>query len=202
MEKGGRWTCVEIRLPGSDNSRAEDALSSMRVSDFRAEARLAWFILKMYEAALNRNVEAAEAAVRLCCASRPDLLSETDLPEVRQSKRYIQHALTLAVSFVHLKAINLTRPGITVTEDFYGTQPEVGVRSIWVFDNLLGAAYLQMYWLMTSAGELARCGHCGRLLSLARPQPEGRKRRRDRRFCDDACRQAHHRAKKRDLPSP
>ncbi len=71
------------------------------------------------------------------------------------------------------------------------------VRSTWRFKNLLGAAYLQMYWLMTSEGELKRCENCGRTVSLARPYPRGRKRRRDKRFCDDACRQAHHRSKKK-----
>ena len=184
-------------LPGGDNSRAEDALISIGLSEFGAESRLAWFILNMYEAALNRNVEAAEAAVRLCCTQHPHLLPQDDLDEEEKRKRYIQHAVTLAVSFVHLKMINLCRPGPHLTAEFYGLEPETGVRSIWIFDNLLGAAYLQMYWLMTSGGELARCEHCGRLLSLARSRPDGRKRRRDRRFCDDACRQAHHRSKKR-----
>ena len=71
------------------------------------------------------------------------------------------------------------------------------LRSIWEFDNLLGAMYLQMYWLMTSAGELKRCEHCGRIVSLSCPHPEGRKRRSDKRFCDDACRLANHRSKKK-----
>lgn len=71
------------------------------------------------------------------------------------------------------------------------------LESRWIFDNLLGAAYLQMHWLMTSGDNLARCEHCGRVLSFARPHPEGRKRRRDKRFCDDACRQARHRSKKK-----
>src|SRR5215213_10034326 len=69
-------------------------------------------------------------------------------------------------------------------------------RMIWPLDNLLGAMYLQMYWLMTSAEELKRCEHCGLLNPLARPHPKGRKRR-DKRICDDACHRAHHRSKKR-----
>jgi hypothetical protein len=67
----------------------------------------------------------------------------------------------------------------------------------WTFDNLLGAMHLQMYWLMASGGNVTRCEHCGRIVSLARPHPEGRKRRSDKRFCDDACRQAKHRSKKK-----
>lgn len=48
-----------------------------------------------------------------------------------------------------------------------------------------------------SGGSVALCEQCGRIISLARPQPQGRKRRRDRKFCDAACRQAHHRNKKK-----
>jgi hypothetical protein len=46
------------------------------------------------------------------------------------------------------------------------------------------------------ARRVTRCEYCGRIISLALSHPEGRKRRRDKRFCDDACRQANHRAKK------
>ena len=67
---------------------------------------------------------------------------------------------------------------------------------MWKFDNLVGAMYLQAYWMLTSGDELGRCEYCSRIISLARPHPEGRKRRRDKRFCDDACRQANHRRKK------
>ena len=71
-----------------------------------------------------------------------------------------------------------------------------------MFDNLLGAMYLQMYWLMTSSDSIARCEHCGWVILLGRPHPEGRKRRSDKRFCDDACRQAHHRSKKQSSRRP
>ncbi len=71
------------------------------------------------------------------------------------------------------------------------------VRTYWGFDNLIGAMYLQMYQLMTSGGGLARCDNCGRMIALSYTDPRGRKRRRDRRFCNDACRQAHHRSKKK-----
>lgn len=66
----------------------------------------------------------------------------------------------------------------------------------WGARNLLGVMYLQMYWLMTSSGDLARCGFCGRLIALSRPNPGGRKRRSDKKYCNDTCRQAHRRAKK------
>jgi hypothetical protein len=83
----------------------------------------------------------------------------------------------------------LCTPVIFFTEQlaFQSELDFFGLRRGWLFSNLLGAAYLQMYWLMTSVGELSRCEHYGRIISLSRPRPEGRKRRRNRRFCDDAC---------------
>jgi hypothetical protein len=67
----------------------------------------------------------------------------------------------------------------------------------WGARNLLGAMGLQFYWLITSAGELAHCGYCGRIISYAPPIPSGenrknRKPRADKKFCDDRCRQNYH----------
>lgn len=79
-----------------------------------------------------------------------------------------------------------------------GKKPDLStVHTAWDFDSLIGAMHLQMWWLMASAGDITRCEFCGRIVSLARSRPEGRKHRRDKRFCDDACRQAHHRSKKK-----
>ncbi len=61
--------------------------------------------------------------------------------------------------------------------------------------NLLGAMYLQFYWLITSAGDLSRCKHCGRFLSYAPPisaTGKTRKPRNDKEFCDSRCRQNYH----------
>jgi hypothetical protein len=61
--------------------------------------------------------------------------------------------------------------------------------------NLLGAMYLQFYWLVTSAAELSRCKQCGRIISHAASPPgmsEYRKPRKDKEFCSRQCRQNHH----------
>ncbi len=61
--------------------------------------------------------------------------------------------------------------------------------------NLLGAMYLQFYWLITSAGDLSRCKHRGRFLSYAPPisaTGKTRKPRNDKEFCDSRCRQNYH----------
>lgn len=65
----------------------------------------------------------------------------------------------------------------------------------WVPVNLLGAIYLQFYWLMASRGELSRCEHCGNIISDARSiarDGRARKPRRDRDFCDSRYRQNYH----------
>jgi hypothetical protein len=72
-----------------------------------------------------------------------------------------------------------------------------GLAATWWSRNLLGAMYLQMYWLMTSSGDLARCKYCGRIISYAPPIPVGeehkaRKPRKDKEFCDSRCRQNFH----------
>jgi hypothetical protein len=79
-------------------------------------------------------------------------------------------------------------------EEFFTVE---GLTRGWGARNLLGAMGLQFYWLITSAGELAHCQHCGRIISYAPPIPSGenrrtRKPRTDKKFCDDRCRQNYH----------
>jgi hypothetical protein len=67
----------------------------------------------------------------------------------------------------------------------------------WHPRNLLGALYLQAYWLTTSTAELSRCKHCSRVISYAAAFPgagarAGRKSRSDKEFCNSRCRQNHH----------
>lgn len=73
-------------------------------------------------------------------------------------------------------------------------EPELLTRS-WVPVNLLGAMYLQFYWMMTSTGDLSRCKSCGQIISHA-PSTTGsdqtRKPRDDKEFCDNRCRQNYH----------
>ena len=110
-------------------------------------------------------------------------------------------ALAASVSVVNTIVRRYCFQGIVI--EFDGPRPDPSVvRLKWDAYNLLGVMYLQMYWIMFSGGTLARCEQCRRVISLAKPNPEGRKRRRDKRFCDDACRQAHHRSKKRTEDAP
>lgn len=62
--------------------------------------------------------------------------------------------------------------------------------------NLLGAVYLQFYWVMTSTGDLPRCKYCGQIIShapsIADSGETGRKPREDKELCDKRCRYNYH----------
>jgi hypothetical protein len=181
---------------------------------FREAVGKAAGVLALYEAVLNGDGAAARSAILY---EYPYVGVEwglyNELPEKPSQKdrawwitrisdsvdeiyggNYLSYALETAAGEVQHMVGALCSPALTVEEDVLDIS---GVRASWNFKSLLGAMYLQMYWLMTAGSDLTRCEHCGLLISLARPRPEGRKRRRDKRFCDDACRQAHHRNKKR-----
>ncbi len=66
--------------------------------------------------------------------------------------------------------------------------PTMGAR------NLVGAMYLQFYWLLTSGEDLSRCNYCSRIISYNRPAPDSKERkpRKDKQFCDSRCRQNYH----------
>ena len=78
------------------------------------------------------------------------------------------------------------------------------------FCSLLGAMYLQMYWLMTAKGGVRRCKGpgCPRVITFAQPeQPRdpwkrndrslGYRTRRDKVFCSPACKQRDYDHRKR-----
>ena len=192
-------------LPGGEQEvvDAERGLkrmpTRMKVSQIRDEARRAWGVLALYEAVLNG---AAPAVKDLFLQLRDDkVFSLWDkvfrFEQVEDSDQILLSiGLMGAMQTVEEAVHEICRHRIRFSQKS-GKSPDLStVHTAWDFDNLLGAMYLQMWWLMASAGDTTRCEFCGRIVSLARSHPEGRKHRRDKRFCDDACRQAHHRAKK------
>jgi hypothetical protein len=189
------WTNRFGLLGGDSEGRLQD-LSNVPVSLFLDEAKRAWVVLSLFEAACNKDVPAIKKIVwnldyRDVVNGFVDKLRE-DWPD----EQYLETGLHVAWWTVESTTQRLCRPAMQLEGASYMADP-MTLRRTWEFDNLLGAMYLQMYWLMTSAGELKRCEHCGRIVSLSRPHPEGRKRRSDKRFCDDACRLANHRSKKK-----
>jgi hypothetical protein len=170
-------------------------------------------LLALYEAVLNRDSQRVQRAILIkfpyvgiwwqIYDEQPDehghmnreFLASQIAESVEKSYDgdYLWYTLETVADEVQRMVGTLCSPVLMVEE---GSHDPSKVTAQWHFKNLLGAMYLQMYWLMAAGSELTRCEYCGRLISLARPSPESRKRRRDKRFCDDACRQAHHRSKK------
>ncbi len=192
-------------LPCSTDGEVADSwprLIRLSLQRFFEESQRAWVVVSLYESVLNRDQDAARSLLtnyrHLDYSFRlnyEQLGGES--PARERQFTPLQCALAASVSVVNSIVKRYCEANLVVTMD---ESPEIdasAVKRLWYFDNVLGAMYLQMYWLLTSGGNLVRCEYCGRIISLARPHPGGRKRRRDRRFCDDACRQAHHRSKKR-----
>jgi hypothetical protein len=182
------------------------------LSNYAGSAYWAAGILAMYEAALNGDEGAAKAALLeeflWVDFMGPEFkrLGKQDFDEFKAEHieeyfegNYIEYALDTAMILVELTVRDECFPTLYASER---VRDPSKVRAGWAIKSLHGAMYLQMYWLMAAGGDVTRCEYCGRIISLARPHPEGRKRRRDKKFCDDACRQAHHRSKKRSANSP
>jgi len=89
---------------------------------------------------------------------------------------YLGYVLETVADEVERMVGTLCRPVLMVQE---GAHDPSDVTAQWHFKSLLGAMYLQMYWLMAAGSELTRCEYCGRLITLARPSPESRKHQRD-----------------------
>jgi len=171
-------------------------VNTVELGWFQEEASRAWGILKMYEAALKRDTQIMWSFLDSYLNGMLDF--EFWLDEDNISENYLLRlALSEPARLVEDTVNEHCRQTLVVEGSQYAADP-TKVKGVWEFENLLGAMYLQMYWLMASGGDdVSLCGYCGQIISLARPYPEGRKRRQDRKHCDDACRQAHHRSKKR-----
>lgn len=182
----------------------------MDLSRLLVESRRVWFVLALYESVLNHDVEQGKALISEL--ERDRTFRKTfwwyfRIHNMEQAARTrFPPELVLAMEAAVLVAKRVSDELCTAQIGFsFDDTAELDpscIRTYWGFDNLIGAMYLQMYQLMTSGGGLARCNYCGRTIALSHTDPRGRKRRRDRRFCDDRCRQAHHRSKKGDSPSP
>lgn len=195
-------------LPGDANIPLWEQKDRAEVFSFRVAVRRAWLVLRLYEAALNRD---GDAAGELLTTHGSQVLDTTgNLRSLRtppflraypndDNRENCAEAIEEAVSVVEDAIQALCNPVFNDHPDYEADEVS-GLRRGWDFKALWGAAYLQMYWLMTSAGEVVRCENCHRIMSLTRPKPDGRKIRRDKRFCSNSCKQAHYRSTKKAKP--
>ena len=185
---------------------AGDEQREYPLSDFRLEAWRASIVLRLYEAALSKDTQAAASLLHEGAEAMKEFRLALAVTSFKNSffiEEFSEGALwrdsaVRAVTALVTKAVGtFCHLGLVIDsgEPYFPAAPS-HIKSAIGFRHLLGVMYLQLYWLLVSGGEIARCEHCGQTISLARARPDGRKRRRDKKFCDDACRQAHHRAKK------
>jgi len=174
-------TAIEyVRLPETET-----------VGAFFEEVDRAAAVLAMYEAVMNGDVE---AALRAASEEFPSVC-EGHREEHRSSGMGAEcggelgFALSVATHEVEGMVRKFCRPSFSIMP---GVSRPSKAKAGWGFETLLGAMYLQAYWLMAAGEDVAFCGYCGRPIPLASRQPGSRKTRRDKRFCTDACRQSHY----------
>jgi hypothetical protein len=154
----------------------------MKVSQFRDEARRAWGVLALYESVLNGDAPAVKDVFLELRDDKVFSLWEKffRFEQVEDSDQIsLSIGLMGAAQTVEEAVHELCRHRIRFSLESDKGPDLSTVHTDWDFDNLLGTTYLQMWWLMASAGDITRCEFCGRIVSLARSHPEGRKRRRD-----------------------
>ncbi len=166
-------------------------------------AELANEDLVLYEAALNRDAEKLERV--LYPTEEDQERGEQDRHLTEKKKEYgadwTDRLIGFALRQIWEDVGSLLNNQAYPTIGYRGDLPsELALLSIdrltasWDTRSLLGAMYLQFYWLVTSAGNLSRCKHCGRIMSYAPPIPGSadRKPRKDKEFCSRQCRQNYH----------
>ncbi len=177
------------------------------ISDFNFEVFRANYALSLYEAALSADEDKLEAVLFPVGHTGEDLGRLYEWIAKESNGTHVEVLVDIATRHVGgvvqqvLNAFAYPCPTFRLSRFGGGSvfelqSPRSLTASLWP-RNLLGAMYLQFYWLITSAGDLSRCKHCGRIISYAAPLPmsgdhESRKPRKDKEFCDSRCRQNYH----------
>jgi hypothetical protein len=159
--------------------------------------------LSLYEAVLNRDTDKLELLL-YPPEKDPEVLERRRQYEqeemlktgVSRNEGLISQALSQVWEYVSAVGV-FAYPTISVVGGADQLLTEDRLTTSWGVRNLLGAMYLQFYWLITSHSELSRCKYCGRIISYAPPIPttenhKTRKPRKDKEFCDSRCRQNYH----------
>ena len=165
-----------------------------------SEVQTANTILTEYEAALSGDRDALEQVSfpDVDPKAREEHRQSLGVSEQEWITRMRNLAFTESMILTQTKLNMFASPAIHVAGSW--TEPPLTpdrFQASWDARNLLGAMYLQFYWLITSAGDLSRCKQCRRIISYAPPMPQDgnrkpRKPRSDKEFCSTQCRQNHH----------
>jgi hypothetical protein len=161
---------------------------------FLGEASKAHTLLRMYEAVLGRDAAAATAAMDFTALPSYAVDYWVEYVDVSEAQDPVQRALETALLWTQKEA-KCQRTLLTGDDPSDPTQVKVG----WSFRTLLGAMYQQMFWLVSSRGNVTRCKFCGELVELSVPQEDrradGSKRRKPPQhkvFCNRSCQQSHY----------
>jgi hypothetical protein len=181
-------------------------------------------VLSLYEAAVNKDADALmqllgdlevkhcieralHAAVAQTTGGGRKAAVDQDqiLTEILVDKALMKvwHVVQDKLSNFTYPTINHELPSTSALPHFHKGEPLAPHRlgASWGFRNLIGAMYLQLYWLITSRAGIKRCKHCGRIISLAPPTSsegkKGRKPRSDKEYCDKWCQQNYDYHKRR-----
>lgn len=171
--------------------------SSDTVAAFVSEARIANQTLRLWEAATARDGPDLDAIHTFARQHyRPHVVKFfTDTPE-----RSREFALSEAAKAVQEKV------GGSVYPSLYGHLDDL--KQGWDFTNLLGAMWMQMFWVLIDPSRARRCERPGCERVVYHEQPEsgeppadpGFERnarlpyntRKDKKFCSDKCRNSHY----------
>lgn len=187
----------------SDTGGPEETFSSVLEEAHRANR-----VLAHYEAAMSKDEDKLETALMLGSkGSVEDLRALARFRRERSGGSYLDALSNLAAELVFLDTQDIlerfTYPCIAIDREARAIPGPEALFTVdqfyrsWQPRNLLGALYLQAFWLVTSTAELSKCKYCGHIISYATPMPDStnktiRKPRRDKEFCNSRCRQNYH----------
>jgi hypothetical protein len=154
---------------------------------FLGEASKAHTLLRMYEAVLDRDADAAVAVMDFPALPSYAIDYWVDYMNVSKARDPVQRALKTAIWWTEdgAKCRYRILPGDDPSDP---TQLKIG----WSFRNLLAVMYQQMFWLMSSRANVTRCKLCGELVELSAPPGIVRKPPRHKIFCSRQCQQNYY----------
>jgi hypothetical protein len=169
------------------------------IDNFDEQATRAAGILAMYEVTLNQDHDKAK---RLVLEKYPSISAElwstvgspweAEATAKIVAQDFVDNYLAYALEASSWLVERTVKEHCHPTLRSEGSPNPSELSGGWGFKSLLGAMYLQMYFLMASGGEVTRCKYCTRIVSLNRPFPDARKPPRHKKFCNNACRQSYY----------